>query len=402
MTSRTVDRKREELYPLAYCTNVHAGADFEQMFANLRKYAPRVQQMRESKGPMGLGLWFSNRSVVEALKLENSMTLREWLEEHSLVPFTANAFPQHDFHQAVVKHAVYEPDWATAERAEYTLEVFRLMDALAPSGLEISVSTVPLGWPRFEIGTSDEDAFFQSCTKQLLSVCRWLEELERSSGRLAYLCIEPEPGCILDSSDDIVRFFQDWLLVDGARSELVRRHLRVCHDICHSAVMFESQAVAIERYRKSGIRIGKVQVSSAVEATFSASAASNAESTLALQKFIEPRYLHQTNVKRGDDVTFYEDLPNAFAAVADPAGTCWRVHFHVPIFAEHIGPLGTTNREIAEFVNALGTVEMPRHFEVETYAWSVLPESLATKDLAAGIASEMDWFEKIRGGVARD
>ncbi len=390
----------EDDYPLAYCTNVHSGAGFEQMFANLRQYAPRVQQLRNAKGPMGLGLWFSKRSVVEALELENLKMLHGWLEEHSLVAFTANAFPQHDFHQPVVKHAVYEPDWSTAERAEYTLAVFRLMDALAPEGLELSVSTLPLGWPRFDLGSTEEAGFFQACAGQLVSVCRWLEQLERSGGRLAYLCIESEPGCVLDSSDDVVRFFDDWLTTDTAQGELVRRYLRVCHDICHSAVMFESQASAIERFRKSGIKIGKVQVSSAIEASFSMSAESCVETTRALQKFIEPRYLHQTNVKRGTKATLYEDLPSAFAAVANLAGTCWRVHFHVPIFVNNIGPLATTNQEIISFMNALGNAEMPRHFEVETYEWNVLPESLASKDLASGIAEEMDWFEKMRGSVA--
>ena len=32
------------------------------------------------------------------------------------------------------------------------------------------------------------------------------------------------------------------------------------------------------------------------------------------------------------------------------------------------------------------------HFEVETYAWGVLPPELQQPDLAAGIADEMAWF----------
>ena len=33
-----------------------------------------------------------------------------------------------------------------------------------------------------------------------------------------------------------------------------------------------------------------------------------------------------------------------------------------------------------------------RHFEVETYAWGVLPAELRQPDLAAGIADEMRWL----------
>ena len=32
------------------------------------------------------------------------------------MPFTFNGFPYGDFHQSVVKHRVYEPTWADAER----------------------------------------------------------------------------------------------------------------------------------------------------------------------------------------------------------------------------------------------------------------------------------------------
>jgi hypothetical protein len=32
-----------------------------------------------------------------------------------------------------------------------------------------------------------------------------------------------------------------------------------------------------------------------------------------------------------------------------------------------------------------------KHFEVETYAWNVLPEELRVDDLAEGIAKEMQW-----------
>ena len=35
-----------------------------------------------------------------------------------------------------------------------------------------------------------------------------------------------------------------------------------------------------------------------------------------------------------------------------------------------------------------------QHFEVETYAWGVLPPELKQPDLAVGIAEELKWFER--------
>ena len=36
----------------------------------------------------------------------------------------------------------------------------------------------------------------------------------------------------------------------------------------------------------------------------------------------------------------------------------------------------------------------PPHFEVETYAWNVLPEPLQPTDLAIGIARELQWLHQ--------
>ena len=64
-------------------------------------------------------------------------------------------------------------------------------------------------------------------------------------------------NCVLSTSADIVRFFENHLL-GTLDDESVRAYLRVCHDICHSAVMFEPQAEALVTYRKAGLRVGKV------------------------------------------------------------------------------------------------------------------------------------------------
>ena len=145
--------------------------------------------------------------------------------------------------------------------------------------------------------------------------------------------LEPEPGCLLQRSSDVVQFFQDHLLPAGDQldlpAEVVCAHIRVCHDICHAAVMFENQAKAIACYEKAGIRIGKVQVSSAIRIPFDAM--SDPERTDALrqvQAFAEDRYLHQTMIRRPDgDMDFYEDLPLAIASIENdhPVGE-WRVH----------------------------------------------------------------------------
>ena len=76
-----------------------------------------------------------------------------------------------------------------------------------------------------------------------------------------------------------------------------------------------------------------------------------------------------------------------------------RVHFHVPIYLDSIGPLGTTNDQIAEAIAAAREYHDTKHFEVETYAWGVLPDDLKRDTLAEGIADELKWVLNTCGHI---
>ena len=70
------------------------------------------------------------------------------------------------------------------------------------------------------------------------------------------------------------------------------------------------------------------------------------------------------------------------------------MHFHVPIYLERFGRIwNDADRHPRLLAGGPGTSGC-RHFEVETYAWGVLPAELQQPDLAAGIAAEMRWLEQ--------
>jgi hypothetical protein len=371
---------------LGYCTNVHAGADWEQTRANLERHALEVRRLYSPTAPMGIGLWLSARSSAALLAQPGGVEeFAAWLEESGLLPFTLNGFPYGDFHQAVVKHAVYEPTWWQPERADYTRRLIDLLDRLLPAGEEGSISTLPIAW-----GNPPPDAaLLREAGRQLKQVAGHLADLEQRTGRLITVCLEPEPGCVFDTTAGLIAFFETYLL-DDADHERVRRYVRVCHDVCHAAVMFEDQGDVFRRIAAAGLQVGKVQVSAAVRAPFQ-QAADPAAMLTQLRTFNEPRYLHQTVARDAAGATsFYEDLPAALAA-AEPTGE-WRVHFHVPIFVESFGRLFTSQGDILAAWRAARQHSQVSHFEVETYAWGVLPAELQQASLAAGIAAEMRWF----------
>jgi sugar phosphate isomerase/epimerase len=383
-------------FSTGYCTNVHAGATLDATRANLQRHALAVKAACSPSRPMGIGLWLAAQAAQELVASDGVPAFRDWLAERGLVPYTLNGFPYGDFHQAVVKHRVYEPTWWQPERLEYTCRLADVQHELLPPGLEGSISTLPIAWGN----PCPSRADMELAAQHLRQAAAHLHQLEERTGRLIYLCLEPEPGCVFSFADDAVHFFQ-WQLLDREDDEIVRRHLRICHDVCHAAVMFEDQDAVIRKYREAGIEVGKVQVSAALRMDLDLfeppSAQPRAEAMKQLASFAEDRYLHQTVVSRGGEEVFYEDLRLALdAESADPRGE-WRVHFHVPIYLTEFGRLYSTQEQIAECLAAIRRHSACKHFEVETYAWGVLPSELKQPDLASGIAEELRWFADQQG-----
>jgi sugar phosphate isomerase/epimerase len=378
-----------------YCTNVHPGISLADIRKQLLEHSANVRRLRGGDRALLLGLWFSSTAARELQNRDELDRMRDFLAEHHFAVQTLNGFPAGDFHQAVVKHDVYQPTWADPARRDYTCQLIDILIELLGSRKHGSISTLPLGWP-----TNDNQghSFNDACSDNLLECARYAERRFGETGKRIRICIEPEPGCCLSTSADIVEYFTDYLF--SIEPDLTAAHLGVCHDICHAVVMKESQQEALSAYRANEIPIGKVQVSSALVANFPTSDQA-AGSALAerLAEFAEPRYLHQTMAGG----RLYEDLPQALQS-AERAGQ-WRVHFHLPIFVNEIAPgLVSSQQEIATCWNYLrnyrgvggGSESLKQiDWEVETYAWGVLPGALRPDSLAAGIAQELQWFDQL-------
>ncbi len=396
-------------YSFGYCTNVHAGASLEQARTNLRKYSASVRQRLAPQGKLPIGLWLSHRAAEALLRQDEVQQFKDWLAQQGLKPYTFNGFPQGDFHQPVVKHQVYEPTWLSEQRVQYTLMLADILATLLPEGQTGSISTLPLAWPHTPWQPED----YQQAATHLLTVAKTLERLHERTGREIVLAIEPEPGCVLDTCQDITGFFEQFLFC-GDDERVARQYLSVCHDICHSGVMFEPQASVLDAYRSTGIRVGKVQVSSAVHVPWDTctDAVDRASLLAQLRTFDEPKYLHQTTRcdASGGLLELAEDLSPALdqwlngESIGSGPRYPWRIHFHVPIFVEQFNHLHTTQADITQAVQCLerhgqqpveGRPWFTGHYEVETYAWPVLPAEVAIEDLAEGIAQELQFFSRL-------
>ena len=299
-----------------------------------------------------------------------------------------NTFPFGNFHDARVKENVYLPDWSDPRRLEYTQDCARILAALLPDDATIgSLSTVPLGFKPFDQGAD----FADRCAAQIIELARSLQQLRDETGRTIRLAIEPEPFCVIETTPETVQFFRRLreLAADQQMLEPVTEFIGVCYDVCHQAVEFEDVAASIRTLEAASIRIEKIHISSAIRID---QPRENQAAREALARYVEPRYLHQTIARHADGrivraVDLTTDLtsePPQDFALADE----WRVHFHVPVNAESLGPLGTTRDSIRCSLDAVRELPYAPHLEVETYTWEVLPDG-SRMSLVDGLSAEV-------------
>ena len=378
--------------PLSYCTNVHPGRTLDEVLSGLDDYTAPV---RRSMGTtIAAGLWLAAPVIAELRGNRTRLgALRERLTAHDLTCYTLNAFPFGDFHSERVKERVYIPDWAAPERLDYTIDCARILTELLPPGVEGSISTVPLGFKHLE---HPED-FEQRCLRNLLDLVRRLDELHDETGQVVRLAIEPEPLCILETTTETIAFFEKLYAAaeESGILEPTRRHMGVCFDVCHQSVEFEDVVDSVQQLSAADIRINKVHITCAIRLE---NPGENEAGRQALSQYVEPRYLHQTFVRRRNgsllahvDLSrpLCEEPPEEFLDADE-----WRVHFHVPVNAESLGPLQTTRGDLRAALRAVADLEYAPHLEVETYTWGVLPGE-ERPGLVEGLVGELSATRKL-------
>ena len=372
--------------PLSYCTNVHPGRTLAEVEEGLDRFTVPIRE--NFGGPLAAGLWLA-APVIRELAQSNDRIRRfaESLQRRGLSCYTLNAFPYGDFHSVRVKENVYLPDWSNSDRFDYTLACARCLAVLLPEGTEGSISTVPLGFKPFQHPVD----FADQCGDQLIVMAQKLSCLYEETGRLIRLAIEPEPFCELETTEETIQFFKRLRsrAADAGLLREVQEYLGVCYDVCHQAVEFEDIAASIRSLVAADIRINKVHLSCAIEAV---DFKRDQRVLNALSKYVEPRYLHQTFARSSlGQIVRQVDLDNPLISMPSSEfldASVWRVHFHVPVDVEHLGPLGTTRNELKIALGVVPELLYAPHLEVETYTWEVLPDG-GTPNLIEGLTREL-------------
>lgn len=379
---------------LCYCSNVHPALHLDEVSALISGTLHAIRNKRSLES-MGSGLWLSAAAARRLTAGDGELVrLRALLDKHHIRLFTLNGFPFGNFHRDSVKERVYAPDWSRSGRLEYSLQLAEILaQLLPPDEIEGTISTLPIGY-------DCDSTAYATALRRLCHAASELHRLEQRSGRRIRLCLEMEPGCMIESSDQLIRLFTRELPTaaagEGVEPALLQRHLGCCFDVCHQAVMFEDPYRSLQEIAAAGIAIGKMQISSALELTEPEDTAGRQ----ALAEYVEPRYLHQVRAGCGaGEVSGVMDLPLALHRGALPWNCPWRIHFHVPIQADALadGRLRTTRSAIGSALDFLADHRaITPHLEVETYTWQLLPAGLRPQTeeaLQQGIVAELTWLE---------
>ena len=337
--------------------------------------------------------------------------LRSFLSTEDLYVVTANAFPYGPFKNRLVMETVFEPDWRERRRAEYTKGVATILSSLAGDGVSPTIQTAPLGFkPHVTAGVVER------FTDGLLGVVAHLVEIARETGTRVRLGLEPEPFCLLETTDEAIGYFRDELFTDAAAARLatlagidaddaaiaLRDHLGVVFDICHQAVEFEDIGASLDALVAAEIPIVKLQVAAAMRIPVV-----TPEIVEQLGQFTDTVYLSQTMERRGDGpIRRFLNLRDALTCW-EPGGaaTEWRTHFHVPVFLDDLGGLGTTRFAIAEALAKHRATPLSDQVEIETYTWDVLPAQFKTGDIVeylerALLGTRPAWSTRVTTGRA--
>ena len=137
----------------------------------------------------------------------------------------------------------------------YTLRLAEILAALVPDGVEEHLH---------------EPAVVQAVGRTTLEACtaNMLRAGEELRGTGIVLAIEPEADGSLATVDELIRWWPDGL-----------ENVTICYDACHSAVAYEDPDAVLGALDEAGIRIGKAQLSAALQLPWSRAPSSSASTT---------------------------------------------------------------------------------------------------------------------------
>jgi hypothetical protein len=381
-------------FHLTYCSNIHENKSWSSAIDNSKLQSSNIKKLLNCNS-FGFGYRISNAHLEELESPQIQSEFINQLNNEGDYVFTINGFPYGNFHNTRVKDQVHSPDWTTKARVDYTIGLAEILSKALPSTIDGGISTSPLSYKPWHEESQLENIFLV-CANNLVSVIIHLHRLYLETGKETHIDLEPEPDGLIENSEEFVSFYNTFLIPkaklalgiefnysESAAIEILSKHFAVCFDVCHFSVVHEDVLEALNRFKNNNIRIGRLQISAALEAD-------TPEAFENLKEFDEPTYLHQVGIKEQDGfIRRYSDL-DQYLNQGFKENSIARVHYHVPIFLDRYKNLKSTQQDIVRILKEWKSNPFTNHLEVETYTFSILPDEFQL-ELGESIARELTW-----------
>ena len=317
---------------LTYSTLVHQTDNWDQLWKSVNTYLPAVKARVAPGQKFGVCLRTSAPSA-EMLSADPSKRadLKKFFADNDLYLYTANAFVYGVFKKQVIKEDVYEPDWQTPERREYTKQVADLLADLAPEGVNPSIQSAPLGFKPKVTG----DHVVEEYTTNVIDVVAHLVGLTKKTGKIVTLGLEPEPRCYLETTDETITYFKNHLfsgrtaqrlakltgLNEADAAKAMRDYTGVVFDIGHQSVGYEDIPASLQKLVDNGVQIVKLQ-----EAASMYIPDVTQKTVDALQTFAKTIYLSQTCQKKDGKYDLVPEPRRRLRGVSEGPGSARMAH----------------------------------------------------------------------------
>ena len=284
------------------------------------------------------------------------------------------------------KEQVHHPDWRTEERLGFMFPAINLGAAFATSEREVGVTTNALSYRRWI--DVDMPGNWAALTLNIIRMVQHMAGIHDRTGVTMHIDLEPEPGSVLRDTADVVKFYSQWLLPrggamlsdrmslgDGSAADTILRHVRIALDTAHAAVVWDDAAASLDAFAEYGIRIGRLQTSSAVEIEVPADDLARRELAEHLTQFTSPSLLQQVVARMdGEIVRRFDDLPDAIDVLSESVGQTWRIHTHAPLLADRYGVFTSTREDTAAWLREIATRGIDvGMIELRSANWDVVP-----------------------------
>lgn len=366
---------------LTYCSNIFKEKTWKNLFCKLKIYITNLKVFFRKKH-IGLSLCISNSLANEIKKTDILLNLISWLKKNRLYISSINGFVYQTFHQKNIKERIYLPDWTSKKRLIFTQNLIKILKTVIKKNHDGSISTLPISYKAWTKENHKHYILYKT-SKHLSILLELLINIKKQQQNIIHLDIEPEPQCLIETYKEIKTFFEHWLIPICEKyltpkypkhtlKTHVYKHIQICYDICHFSVNFENHQKILTSIKKSKIKIGKIQISSALKINLNnKNKHQQLKTLLTLQS---SPFLHQTTEKNGNKIKKYPDIKHILNTFKEKKHGELRIHCHISIHEKIYKNIETTCEETQNTLKSFLQKLHIKHIEIETYTHNIIYE----------------------------